>query len=164
MSPEQYALLARDEATYACHAILANTRGWLETRELSRLLGLSPADLRRRLALLAGAALVQVRGKKVRSLLAGRYVMPPLSSPAAAFSSSRLRKHRDEWTLRRGRSVHQAYLILRAPESKLRDYLAHLSDVVAMSALYGDVGRAEDSELYLVEGKVTCLFGTKAGR
>lgn len=164
LTSEQYALLARDEATYACHVILANTRGWLETRELSRILDLSSADLKRRLTFLAKAALVQVRGKKVRSPLAGRYIMPPLPSPAAAFSSSRLRKYRDEWARRRGRSVHQAYLILRAPEPKLRDYLGHLSDVVAMSALYGDVGRAEDSEVYLVEGKVTRLFGAEAGR
>ena len=164
LTPGQYALLARDEETYACHVILANTRGWLETRELSRMLGLSPVDLRRRLALLAKAALAQVRGKKVRGLLAGRYVMPPLPSPAADFAASRLRKHRDEWVHGRGRSVHQAYLILRAPEPKFRDYLAHLSDVVAMSALYGDVGNAADSELYLVEGKVTRLFDPEAGR
>lgn len=49
-------------------------------------------------------------------------------------------------------------MILRAPQSRFRDYLPHLSDVVAMSALYGDVERVTDSELYLVEGKVTRLF------
>lgn len=164
LTPEQYALLARDESLYACHVILANTRGWIETSELSRMLGLPPADLRRRLTFLDKAALAQVRGRQVRSPLAGSYVMPPLPGPAAGFASSRLRRHRDEWTRRRGRSVHQAYLILRAPEPKFRDYLSHLSDVVAMSALYGDVGPAADSELYLVEGKVTRLFTPKAGR
>lgn len=163
LTPEQYALLARDEATYACHVVLANTSGWVEIRELSRMLGLPPADLGRRLAELARAALAQVRDGKARSPLAGKYVMPPLSSPAAAFSASRLRKHRDEWLRRRGKSVHQAYLILRAPQSRFRDYLPHLSDVVAMSALYGDVERAADSELYLVEGKVTRLFDAAAG-
>lgn len=158
LTPEQYALLARDEATYACHVVLANTSGWIELRELSDMLGLPPADVGRRLADLARAALAQVRGGKARSPLAGKYIMPPLSSPAAAFSASRLRKHRDEWLRRRGKSVHQAYLILRAPRSRFQDYLPHLSDVVAMSALYGDVERAADSELYLVEGKVTRLF------
>lgn len=164
LTPEQYALLAGDEATYACHVVLANTRGWVETKELSRMLGLSPSDLRRRLAILSAAALAQVRGEKVRSPLAGKYVMPPLSSPAAAFSASRLRKHRDEWLRRRGKSVHQSYLILRAPEPKFRDYLAHLSDVVAMSALYGDVEQGAGSGVYLVEGKVTRLFDPNAGR
>lgn len=164
LTPEQYAVLSRDETTYACHVILANTRGWIEARELSRMLGLSLADLRRRLNSLTKAALTQIRGSKVRSLLSARFIMPPLPSPAANFAASRLRKYRDKWVRGRGRSVHQAYLILRAPAPKLRDYLAHLSDVVAMSALYGDVGNAADSELYLVEGKVTRLFDPKAGR
>lgn len=163
LTPEQYALLGRDESTYACHAVLANTSGWLEIRELSRMLGLPPADIGRRLACLARAALAEVRGGKARSPLAGKYVMAPLSSPAAAFSASRLRKHRDEWLRRRGKSLHQAYLILRAPKSKFRNYLPHLSDVVAMSALYGDVERSADSELYLVEGKVTRLFDARCG-
>ena len=164
LTPAQHALLARDEATYACHVILANTRGWIEARALSRMLGLSSTDLRRRLASLAKASLAQIRGKKVRSTLAGRFIMPPLPSPAADFAASRLRRHRDEWLRGRGRSVHQTYLILRAPEPKLQDYLAHLSDVVAMSALYGDVENAADSELYLIEGKVTRLFDPEAGR
>ncbi|MCR4295220.1 MAG: hypothetical protein NUW21_06775 [Elusimicrobia bacterium] len=164
LTPEQYALLARDEATYACHVVLANTRGWIETKELSRMLDLSPADLRRRLTLLSGAALAQVRGGKARSPLAGQYIMPPLPTPAVDFSFSRLRRHRDEWVRGRGRSVHQTYLILRAPEPKFRDYLAHLSDVVAMSALYGDVEQGAASGVYLVEGKVTRLFDPNAGR
>lgn len=155
---------SRNETTYACHVILANTRGWIETRELSRMLGLSLADLRRRLTSLTKAALTQIRGSKVRSLLSARFIMPPLSSPAANFAASRLRKYRDEWVRGRGRSVHQAYLILRAPEPKLRDYLADLSDVVALSALYGDVGNAADSELCLVEGKATRLFDPEARR
>lgn len=158
LTPEQYALLARDEALYACHAVLTNTSGWLETRALARMLNLPAPEIQRRLRLLAQAGLAQLRGPKARSPLAGKYVMAPLPTPAAAFAASRLKKHREEWLRKRGKSLHQSYLILRAPDGRLRDYLPHLTDVVAMSALYGDVGHSADSALFLIEGKVTRLF------
>ena len=162
LTPEQYALLARDEATYACHVLLANTRGWVETKELSRMLGLAPADLRRRLKILSGAALAQVRDGKTRSPLAGKYVMPPLSSPAAAFSASRLRKHRDEWLRRRGKSVHQAYLILRAPIPVSGLPAASLRRRRHVGALRRRGARG-GFRVVLGRGKVTRLFDAATG-
>ena len=67
----------------------------------------------------------------------------------------KLEEHRAAW-LRRGRArlVRTPYLLLRAPRTKMKQYLLHLADVVEMSAIYGDVRRGPDSHMYLVEGRV----------
>lgn len=151
---DQFRVLALDRPHYLCHAVLANTSAWMEKGELASLTGLSPAAVDRAVAALKTAGLARVSGRRVRSPLAGRYVTPPTLTPALSGVFAAFRKHREAWIRERGRLVHAPYLILRARRGAFGRYLPHLSDVVALSAIYGDVHPAEDSAMYIVDASV----------
>lgn len=156
---DQYEALASDRAAYACHVLLANTRGGLSKKELAEKTRLSPAQVEAALAKLREAGLAKTTRTAAESPLAGKYVVPPALTPALANVYSCLQEYRKEWVKNHGAPVDTRYLILRAPQSKFSQYLPHLADVVSLSAVYGDVSPAADSEIYLVEGLVTRLFG-----
>ncbi len=154
----QYEALAANRTAYACHVIMANTKGWFEKAELSALVGESGRPFEAALKALKAVKLAELGAGKVRSPLAGHYVVPPAITPATAGIYARLQSYRNEWTKKAGKVNFSRYLMLRAPESKFSGYLPHLADVVSMSALYGDVNRGEDSSMFLVEGRITKLF------
>lgn len=158
LSLEQYTVLCRDLAAYACHAYLANTLAWVSKKELAGALGLSAKEAERALKALKSAGLAELDGTRVRSPLAGKFVTPPAPTPALAAVFAALQKHRERLCAQGGRLLHAPYLVLRAPKRKMESYLQHLSDVVNLSAIYGDVKPGPDSEMYLVEGRVTRLF------
>lgn len=158
LSLQQYKLLVRDQAAYACHAVLANTMGGLELGALAKTTGLPQKTVTRAVKALGSAGLAECSGKGAKSPLAGKYVTPPAPTPALAGVYAGLRKHRAAWIRERGRLLHSPYLVLRARRGPFSRYLAHLSDTVSLSAVYGDVQPAEDSEIYLVEGNVYRLF------
>lgn len=155
---DQYKVLAENPAAYSCHVILCNTEGWVEGSELSRMTGLPPAAAAKALKALAGAGLARVSGGKGRSTLEENYVMPPAPTPAMAAVYAALQRHRASWLSGRGRVIHTPYLITRAQRSKMEKYLDHLTDAVNMSALYGDIRRHDDSEMFLIEARVARLF------
>jgi hypothetical protein len=155
---EQYKTLADDRVAYACHVVMANTKAWLDKASLASRTGAEPRAIEKALRALKAVKLAQVRPGQVRSPLAGSYVVPPAITPATAGIYARLQSYRQEWTKDSGKVTFSRYLVLRAPESKFSGYLPHLADVVSMSALYGDVNPAEDSGMFLVEGRVTRLF------
>jgi hypothetical protein len=161
LSLEQYKMISRRFENYACHVVMANTKDWLSKSALSRLSGVPAPAVTRALADLKKARLAEIAGDKARSPLAGKYVVPPAPTPALASVWAVLREHRVRWAADRGRLVHSPYLLLRARKGQFSAYLPHLSDVVGLSAIYGDVAPGEDSELYLVEANVYQL-GEKA--
>ncbi|MBI3554585.1 MAG: hypothetical protein HY077_18990 [Elusimicrobia bacterium] len=160
---QQYQALADDRGVYACHVVLANTKGWVDKAELSAQVGLSGKALEAALKALKAAGLAELGPGRARSPLAGQYVVPPVITPATAGVYARLQAYRNEWVKGTGKVNFSRYLILRAPEAKFSGYLPHMADVVSMSALYGDVNRCEDSAMYLVEGRVTKLFDRAKG-
>ena len=155
---EQYAALAHDPLAYACHVVLCNTKGWIEKSELSAMVGQTGKAFEAALKRLAAVKLCQSAGAKARSPLAGSYVVPPAITPSTAGIYARLQAFRKQWVQSSGKTGFSRYLILRAPEAKFSGYLPHLADVVSMSALYGDVNRADDSAMFLVEGRITKIF------
>lgn len=154
----QYRALAASPLAYACHVVLANTADWVESARLASTLKAAPTDVKREIKTLAAAGMAKVSGSRVRSPLAGKFVTPPAATPALASVYAALQKTRTGWVERGGRVLHSPYLILRVPRRKLGQYLPHLSDAVKISAVYGDVAPGEDSEIYLVEGRVVRLF------
>jgi transcriptional regulator with XRE-family HTH domain len=154
----QYEALARDPNAYACHVILANTKGGLTKKELASRTRLTPKEVDAAAAGLAAAGLAKLSKDRVESPLAGKYVVPPIPTPALSGIYAKLQAYRREWLRRHGSTVAAPYLLLRAPKGKFSQYLPHLSDVVAMSAVYGDVAPGPESEMYLVEASVTRLF------
>lgn len=158
----QYRVLAEDPAAYACHVVLCNTGGWVEAQELARMTRLAVPAVRKALERLRGARLSILSGSKARSTLEKAFVEPPTPSVALSVAYARMALQRERWVKEHGSPVHTAYLLLRARKSQFAQYLDHLSEAVKMSAIYGDIGRAPDSEMYLVEGKVTRLFRPKA--
>lgn len=155
---EQYTVLAGDKTAYACHVILANTRAWVEKKKLAAMTKHTVSQLSRSLSRLKGVSLAEESGARVRSPLAGKYIVPPKVTPATAGIYARLQSFRNEWINKHGRLHHERYLILRATRGKFAGYMPHLSDVVGMSALYGDVEPSADSSMYIVEAKVSRLF------
>lgn len=162
---EQYQALAVDGGAYACHVLLVNTLGGLTKHALCAELGLSGSDLNKALAGLKAARLVKKAGDRFLSPYQGKYVVPPAPrlTPALASCYARLQQHRAKWA-RNGTGADARYLILRAERAKFARYSQHLADVVSMSALYGDVEPGPDSEMYLVEGRITRLFQERARR
>lgn len=154
----QYSVLAQNRVAYACHVIMCNTKGWVETTELGAMTQASAKDVAAALKSLKAVKLCEFSQGRARSPLAGSYVVPPAITPATAGIYAKLQAYRNEWVKRSGKTGFSRYLLLRAPESKFNGYLPHLSDVVAMSALYGDVNRSDDSAMFLVEGRITRLF------
>jgi hypothetical protein len=155
---EQYQLLAREPAAYACHVFLANTAGWHEKRDLAEKLGLGAPAAGAALRRLAAAKLAELKGGRARSPFAGKFVTPPTPTKGMAPVFFGLEKHRQGWIRDRGRLLGAPYLLLRAPHERMRQYLPHLQDVVSMSALFGDVQPDADSAVFLVEGRVYQLF------
>lgn len=156
LSLEQYRTLAKDAVAYACHVILANTQAWMSRRELSRMTGRPAAAVARALAALEDAGLAELRPGAARSPLAGRFVTPPAPTPLTASIYAGLRKHRASWSRH---VLNSSYLIVRARKDGLARYQPHLADAVSLSAIYGDVKPAEGSALYLVEARISKLFG-----
>lgn len=161
LTMDHYRVIAKDALAYQCHVILANTRGWVEIALLARMIGKPPQALKRSLDALKGVGLLRRSAGKVCSPLAGKYVVPPAVTPATASIYARLREYRQRWVETKGRLVHSPYLILRASESQFSSYLAHLTDVVRMSAVYGSVEPSPDSAIFLVEARATRLFTAK---
>lgn len=145
---------------YACHVILANTKAWVDKKELGAMVGRSGKPLEAALKSLAAAGLAELSPGRARSPVAGRYVVPPVVSPATSGIYARLQAHRDEWARSCGKVDFARYLMVRSSKGKFAAYLPHLTDVIGMSALYGDIGEVDDPALYLVEGRVTRLFNT----
>ncbi len=158
LSLEQYKVLAGDRVAYSCHVILANTRSWVEKKKLAAMTRHAISRMRRPLAKLKAASLIEESGSKVRSPLAGKYIVPPEVTPATSAIYARLQSFREDWIRNHGRVHHKKYLVLRASRSKFASYLPHLSDVVGMAALYGDVEPTPDSAMFLVEARVMRLF------
>lgn len=155
---EQYGVIANDPAAYACHVILCNTAGWFKFSELAKTAGLGLAAAKKSLAALAAVRLVVLSGAKARSTLETNYVVPPTPTPAMAGIYAALKNHRSAWIDKGGRTFHAPYLLLRAKRAQMDRYLEHLTEVVNMSALYGDIANGRDSEMFLVEGRVVRLF------
>ena len=155
---EQYKAIARSATAYACHAVLCNTGGWVEAKDLAKLTGEALPGVKKALKELAAAALVKLSGGKARSTLEKNYVAPPTPTPAMASVYASLKKHRDEWIDKRSNAVHTPYLLVRAQRGKMQKYFDHLTEVVNMSAIYGSIEKTPDSEMYLVEGRVHRLF------
>lgn len=163
LSLDQYEAIASNSGAYACHVLLVNTRGGMSRKELAAETGVNGASLEVALTTLRKAGLLKAAGDRLISPLQGKYVVPPAPRllPELAGSYARMRRHRDQW-VDAGSGLDARYLILRARRGKFQRYLQHLADVVAMSALYGDVEPGPDSEMYLVEGRVTRLFKSRA--
>ena len=156
---KQYEALAADGDAYACHVILANTKGGMSKKGLAAMARLDEKRVEAALARLGAAGLAKAAPSGVASPLAGKYIVPPATAPALAGIYSRLQAHRRRWSAEHGAGIEDRYLLLRASQAKFAQYLPHLADVVSLSAIYGDVTPGPDSELYLVEGRVTRLFG-----
>ena len=154
----QYKILADNPGAYACHVILCNTAGWTEGAHLAKLTGHSLPQIRKELQKLKAAKLALVSGAKARSTLEKHFVEPPTPTVALSAAYAKMSGHRRRWVEDRGRAVHGAYLLLRARKGTFAQYFDHLDEAVKMSAIYGDMDPAADSEMYLVEGKITRLF------
>jgi hypothetical protein len=156
----QYEALAADGRAYACHVLLANTRGGLTKKELAARTQLSAKDIDAALGKLRSAGLAKVSGSGASSPLAGKYVVPPPPSANSALAGcyARLQAHRRRWIEQHGACVETRYLVLRAAKAKFSQYFPHLADVVSMAAVYGDVTPGPDSQMFLVEGRVTRIF------
>lgn len=157
---KQYEVLAGDGRAYACHVLLANTRGGLRKAELSARARLSAKEVDAALGKLKAAGLAKVSGVQASSPLAGKYVVPPTPSANSALADCyvRLQAHRRRWAEEHGACVEARYLVLRAAKNKFTQYFPHLADVVSMAAVYGDVTPGADSQMYLVEGRATRIF------
>ncbi|MBI3551341.1 MAG: hypothetical protein HY077_02380 [Elusimicrobia bacterium] len=155
---DQYKAIAQSPTAYACHVILCNTGGWVEAKELADISGEHVAAVKKALKELEAARLVKLSGGKARSTLEKNYVAPPTPTPAMAAVYAKLKSHREAWMARKAYPIHTPYLILRASRGKIQKYLDHLTEVVNMSAIYGSIEKSEDSEMFLVEGRVCRLF------
>lgn len=94
---------------------------------------------------------------RVRSAFEDKFLQPPAPTPALAGLYSRMAEHRAEWA-KRGAAVHAPYLLARLRRSEAARYLEHLTEVVHISAAFAETRPAQDSDVYLVEGKLTRLF------
>lgn len=158
LTNKQYETISLKYENYACHVVLANTKGGLAIPELVKATGLSKAAVLCALASLKTAGLAVVSGQRASSPLAGQYVVPPAPTPAFAKVWGTLRRYRAIWVEKHGKLANTSYLLLRARKGEFQKYFNHLADVVSLSAIYGSVDPAEDSELYLVEASVHSLL------
>jgi hypothetical protein len=154
---EQYRAVGANPVAYACHVILCNTDGGLTIDELVKTAAAPAAAVKKALKELAAAKLVKLSGTRARSTLEKNYVAPPAPTPAMSAVYAKLQAYRRDW-LDRSAAVHTPYLILRASRAKLERYHEHLTEAINMSSIFGDIRPEGDTEMFLVEGRVTRLF------
>ena len=107
---------------------------------------------------MATVDLARFQGNRVRSGLAGKFVIPTNITPHTANIYTQMLKHRDVWVKKRGRLAFNKYLLLRMSHDKLSAFLPHFNEMIRMSALFGDNARSPDSSVFLVESRIVRLF------
>jgi len=158
LSIDQWNVMAQSRAAYDCHIFLVNTPGWVALEELRKVTGLAAPALKKTLAALASAGLVEVSGPRVRSPLARKALKSPGPLAAVATLQAALYNHRKAWTEDHAKLVHLSHLTVRLPKANVDRYAHQLAEAVQLSAVYGDVERTADTAVYLVEGRIYSVF------
>lgn len=158
LSLEQYRVIARDQASYACWVLLKTCGPGFPVKELARRARVPQGAVDKALKALAAAGLVTVSRGRAACPYFRNFITPPGVTPATASVFAALSRHRDSWLKAHGRTVRAPYLLFRAPARALESYLEHLSEAVNMASLYADNSSPEGSEVYLVEARVSKLF------
>jgi hypothetical protein len=154
----QLRLLAADAGTYYCHIYLVNTPGWSSVAEIAKAVGLPATKARSALKALAGAKVAEVSAGRARSPFAYKYLAPLPILPTTAHIKSRLIKFRDSFSGERGALKHRNNITTRMTKANLDHYLHRLTETVALSSVFGDAEKADDTDVYFIDARVYRIF------
>lgn len=157
-SLDQWRVIARDAASYACYTYLVNTPGWTTLGELARLTGFSPGPVKRALRALAKSGVAETARGRARCPFARKWVRAPAPLAAASGLMSAAYRYRQQWIDKPAKLSHHSFLTVRMEGSALDRYQHHLSEAVKLASVYGDVEKSEGTAVYLVEGRVYKVF------
>lgn len=159
----QFAALAKDPTAYAANALLCNTEGGIELKALASRLKVAPPKLRKSLELLKSVGMARLEGSKAASAYEKSFIVAPTPTPTLAAVYAKLAAYRAQWVKDHGSVIHSPYLVMRARKGEMAKFLEHLTEAVNLSVVYSEQKLSEDSEFYMVEGRVTRLFSDHSG-
>lgn len=156
LTVDQYRLLTERPDCWRCHILLSNTAGWLEVADVARQVGLEVKATAAAVKRLADAGLLESSRGRARSPFSRKI----LAIPAALPLEERRRgvALRDSWLTRNEEPVRISALALRMTRAQYDRYQRHLLDIIRLAGIYGDSMKTEDSDVYLVEGRVYRIF------
>lgn len=124
--------------------------------DVAKATGISSADAISALKALAREGLVDLSRGRARSPLAKNLV----AIPAGVSKEHRIRDivRRGEWLTRGKEPVHFSALAVRMRKARYERFQWNLRDNVFMSGVYADPAKAQDSDVYLIEGRAYRIF------
>ncbi|OGR51688.1 MAG: hypothetical protein A2049_10320 [Elusimicrobia bacterium GWA2_62_23] len=150
----QWKTRVRDAATHICQVYLTNTEGWVPVRELAQATRLKPGEIKKSLAALASAGLIEFSGDKARSLFTDKVIKVAPGTPEGAQVAGKLRQLWDA-LLAGARPIETKALPIRLTKSGLKLYVQHLEKAVELACVYEEPGAdRQGSEIYYVRADI----------
>lgn len=164
LSLDQWRLRSRDLETCVCQNYIVNTAGWVSVRELAQATGFAAGKIKKALALLRAARLVEADGERVRSPYSGNVIRPLPATPDGAAAKALFKRHMDKW-LECARVVGAGRMTMRMTRANFELYRQHLENFVNLACVYSSSAedRAE-SGIYCVDAALYSLFPRDGGR
>lgn len=159
LTPEQFSVLASDEAAYWCSEALFNDRGSWNAGEIAAAFGLPPARARSGLKKLKAAGMARETSPgRYKSRWAGKFFTFP---GRVAGMEAALKKVEGFWRRmyeRRGVAVGERVELIRAEEGSIRNYQAALAAALDSANAYATHDKGEGTGLYQIEARIRRLL------
>lgn len=159
LTPEQFKVLAGDEAAYWCSEVLCNDGGTWSAEELAKTLGLGVKDVRAGLARLKAAGLARrTASGRFSSRSAGKLYTFPGRLQGMGPALKRVQAFWERMRRRRGQDVVERVELVRAESAFIRRYAASLAETLDAANAGASHGKGEDTGFYLVEAGIRKLL------
>ena len=126
----------------------------ISLRELAQATRLKPGEIKKSLAALASAGLIEFSGDKARSLFTDKVIKVPPGTPEGAQVAGKVRQLWDA-LLAGARPIETKALPIRLTKSGLKLYVQHLEKAVELACVYEEPGAdRKESGIYYVRADI----------
>ena len=152
LTPVQYNAVISDAATYWAFECLVNDRGSFSTAEISETTGLPVGQIEAGIKKLIAQKLVKKAAKgRYKSPLAAMFYMFPRAFPGFIEGRKKVAKHIDDMVARRGTTLHEHGIMIRAEEGALRRAVAAFQDAMEAATAYSVYEKTESSGIFFLQ-------------
>ncbi|MEK9144519.1 MAG: hypothetical protein AAB339_02790 [Elusimicrobiota bacterium] len=158
LSPEQFQVLASDEAAYWCSEVLFNDGGSWSAPEIARILGLPEKAAARGLEKLTAAGMAKKTSKdRFRSRWPGKLYTFPGRLEGMKRHLDAIAGFWERMFKRRGAEVGERVELVRAEAGAMRGYLPALAEALDSANVCATHAKGEATGLFLIEARVRKL-------
>lgn len=158
LTPEQFAVLASDEATYWCSEALFNDRGSAAAEEIAAAFDLPVKNVRAGLKKLKGAGMARESSPgRFKSRWEGKFYTFPGRVAGMEPALKAIEGFWENMYKKRGASVGERVELVRAEGGSVRNYLAVLSSALDSANSYATQTKGDNTGLYQIEARIRRL-------